>query len=256
MQYIISDSNIVIEDKHYTGDIGAFKIHDDGKPYHTFRTQTVLADGNNILFRKCTFENIAGPGEKAGQAIALYIDGDNIICEDCVIKGNQDTLFIAPLPPKEYEIDGFLGPKQFTPRYERTAIFRNCIIEGSVDFIFGGATCYFEGCTFISNAPGYVFAPCTPEGVKEGFVARDCRFEPSEGVDAESCFIARPWREYGKVKLIDCYLGPHINPEGWDDWGKTEAHSTILFEEYNSYGPGADKWERPYYVKSDREVSF
>lgn len=252
MQYIISEDNLVIENKIYSGSLGAYDVHEDGRKRHTFRTQTVLVDGNDITFKSCRFENNAGSGASVGQAIALYIDGDNIVCEDCYIKACQDSLFLAPLPPKEYEKDGFLGPKQFEPRRKRTVYFRRCTIEGSVDFIFGGATAYFEECTFISNEPGYVFAPCTPEDVEIGFVAKNCRFMAEDGVEAESCYIGRPWREYGKVRLENCYLGEHINKKGWDDWGKKEAHKSIRFEEYGSYGPGAEVWDRPNYVISDR----
>lgn len=252
MQYTISDNNIIIEDKSYTGNLGAYETHEDGRPRHTFRTQTVLVEGNNITFKNCVFENTAGIGSRVGQAIALYIDGDNIVCENCVIKAHQDSLFLAPLPPKEYEKDGFLGPKQFEPRTRRVVHLKKCTIEGSIDFVFGGATAYFDECTFISNEPGYVFAPCTPEDVEEGFVVRNCRFEAAEGVEPGSCYIGRPWREYAKVRLENCYLGEHINKQGWHDWGKTEARKTIKFEEYGSYGPGACNSERPEYIMTDR----
>ena len=234
MQWTISENNIVIEDQTYTGDLYARKMHEDGRPYHTFRTATVLVDGNNITFRRCTFENTAGPGKEVGQALALYIDGDNIRLEDCIRKGHQDTLFMAPLPPKEIEKDGFLGPKQFTPRTPRTVYLKNCLIEGGVDFIFGGATAYFDNCEFRSVEPGYVFAPSTPEEVETGFVARNCRFTRSNEQDVPdaSCYIGRPWREYAKIRLENCELGPHIHPDGWHDWGKTAARQTIRFEGY------------------------
>ena len=232
MGIVISGSGLVIEDRTYTGDLYARMQHEDGRPYHTFRTASVLVDGNDITFRRCTFENTAGRGEDVGQAIALYLDGDGICLEDCVLKGHQDTLFLAPLPPKEYEKDGFLGPKQFTPRTPRTVYFKRCLIEGGVDFIFGGATAYFDDCEFRSVEPGFVFAPSTPEEVDTGFVARNCRFtrnDPVEVPDA-SCYVARPWREIAKVRLENCEYGPHIHPDIWDDWGKKDAHATIRFE--------------------------
>jgi len=250
----ISENGLIIEDKTYTGNLYARQQHPDGRPYHTFRTQSVLVDGDDITFRRCRFENTAGPGEKVGQAIALYLDGDGIVLEDCDIIGHQDSLFLAPLPPKEIEEDGFLGPKQYAPRTPREYRFTNCRIYGGVDFIFGGAAAVFEGCEFISVEPGYVFAPCTPEGQDMGFTIRNCRFVPDMAawnsgiVTAGSCYIARPWREFAKVRLENCYLGEHINPAGWDDWGKTDAHDTILFEEYDSYGPGYVPDERPPYV--------
>ena len=247
-QCTISQSNIVLDSRTFSADVGARELHADGRPYHTFRTATLLIDGDGVKLRNCTIENTAGPGEVAGQAIALYLDGDDIEVIDSVLKGNQDTLFLAPLPPKEYEKDGFLGPKQFTPRTRRTFLFRNCKIYGSVDFIFGGAAAVFENCDFISVAPGYIFAPSTPEDVDMGFVARNCRFLCEENVPDESCYIARPWREFGKVRLESCFLDRHIHREGWHDWGKTDARRTIRFEEYGSYGPGACKESRPEWV--------
>ncbi|MBR3736279.1 MAG: hypothetical protein IKN07_10375, partial [Lachnospiraceae bacterium] len=68
MQYTLSESDRVYTGEHYTGDIGAMAIHPDGTPYRTFRTQTVLVDGDRVRFENCTFENTAGPGKVAGQA--------------------------------------------------------------------------------------------------------------------------------------------------------------------------------------------
>lgn len=248
MQYHISESNITIDNQIYSGSHYAKELHEDGRLYGTFRTYTVLVDGHNITFKNCVFENTAGPGEKVGQAIALYIDGDNIHLEECVIKGHQDTLFLAPLPEKEIIPGGFLGPKQSEPRYRRTVFFDNCIIEGGVDFIFGGAECYFENCEFKSVERGFVFAPSTPEGQNAGIVAKNCKFTAIEEVPKHSCYIGRPWRNHAKIRLENCYLGEHLHPLGWDDWNKKEAHETVEFVEKGSYGPGFSK-ERPDYVK-------
>ena len=226
------------EDRRWTGDLSAYRIHADGKPYHTFRTATVLAEGDGTVFRRCVFENTAGPGETAGQGIALYLDGDRILLEDCVIRGHQDTLFLAPLPPAPLLTDGFLGPKQFAPRTPRTFLFRNCLIEGGVDFVFGGATAVFDRCEFRSVEPGYVFAPSTPPDVAAGFIARDCAFTRAPGVPDGSCFLGRPWRDHGRVRLVNCRMDAHIAPAGWDDWGKAGARATVCFEEYGSRGPG------------------
>ena len=239
----------VIKDRSFLGRLSAYDLHPDGKPYHTFRTYTVLADGRNSTFKNCYFENSAGSGETAGQAIALYLDGDNIHVTDCVLRGHQDTLFLAPLPLKERLVDGFLGPRQFYPRTNHTVYFKNCLIEGGIDFIFGGATAYFDNCEFKSVEPGYVFAPCTPENVKVGFVARNCRFTSAEDVPEGSCYIGRPWRIHGKVRIENCYLGAHINTAGWDDWGKPESHHTVEFIEIGSFGPGAHAEKRPDYVQ-------
>lgn len=246
-QVHVSESNVTIENKIFSGSHYAREILADGQKRGTFRSYTVLVDGNNVTFKSCIFENTAGKGEDVGQALALYLDGDNITLENCTLKGHQDTLFLAPLPEKEMIPGGFLGPKQFTPRTNRVFRFINCRIEGGVDFIFGGATAFFENCEFVSVESGYVFAPSTPKSVEKGFVATNCRFTATENVPDGSCFIARPWRDHGAVEIVNCYLGKHINKQGFDDWGKAHAHSTVRFTEKGSYGEGAGG-KRPDYV--------
>lgn len=250
-QVHISESNLTIENKTFSGSCYAKEEMPDGTKRGTFRSYTVLVDGDNVCFKNCVFENTAGRGKDVGQAIALYLDGDGITLDGCLIRGHQDTLFLAPLPEREIIPGGFTGPKQFTERKRRTFYFKNCVIEGGVDFIFGGATAYFESCEFVSVEEGYVFAPSTPADVEVGFVAKNCRFTASENLPHGSCFIARPWRNHAYVRLEDCYLGEHINPLGFDDWGKTEAHDMVRFYESGSFGPGASE-NRPDYVNKTR----
>ena len=246
-QIHISESNLTIENQTFSASHYAREEMPDGTKRGTFRSYTVLVDGDNICFKNCTFENNAGRGKDVGQAIALYLDGDGITLENCHLRGHQDTLFLAPLPDKEIIPGGFTGPKQFTERKRRTVYFKNCTIEGGVDFIFGGATAYFDNCELVSVEEGYVFAPSTPADVEVGFVARNCRFTAGDGVKRGSCFIARPWRNHAYVRLENCYLGEHINPAGFDDWGKVEAHDTVRFFEQGSFGAGAIG-QRPDYV--------
>jgi pectinesterase len=248
-QYHISASDQHIVSKVYQGDLSARIMHEDGRPYHTFRTYTVLADGSHLSFENCTFENNAGIGKEVGQAIALYLDGDDIHVTGCTIRGHQDTLFLAPLPEKEREKDGFIGPKQFEPRTMHTYYFENCLIEGGVDFIFGGGEAYFDHCEFRSNEAGYVFAPNTPKGAKKGFTARNCSFTCTENVPDGSCYIARPWRDDAKVTIEDCELGRHIASVGWSGWNKAKAEPTTEFTEIRSKGIGANDAMRPDWVK-------
>ena len=248
-QYHIHESDLVLEGKTWSAGFFARMPHPDGRPYGTFRAYTLLVDGDRLEFRNCVFENTSGPQAQAGQAPALYLDGDGIRLTDCVLRGHQDTLFLAPLPEKEIIPGGFLGPKQFAPRKNHTVYFKNCLIEGGIDFIFGGATACFDSCEFRSVEPGFVFAPSTPKDVKEGFVARNCRFTRTENVADGSCHIARPWRNYAKVRIEDCFLDAHISREGFHDWDKPEARETMEFVEIRSFGPGACPEGRPDYVR-------
>ncbi len=85
---------------------------------------------------------------------------------------------------------------------------------------------------------GYCTAASTYEGMTYGYVFERCRFL-NDGCPAESVYIGRPWREHARTVLINCYLDGHIKKEGFDDWGKKEAHETIFYGELCSEGPGA-----------------
>ena len=85
--------------------------HPDGRPTHTFRSCTAFFSGERLRVEDLTIENDAGPGAKAGQAVAAYVDSAHAVFEKVRLLGNQDTLFCAPLPEKEREKDGFLGPR-------------------------------------------------------------------------------------------------------------------------------------------------
>lgn len=243
---------------------GAREILGDGIKRGTFRTATLRTDGAHITLRHLTIENDAAPREKAGQAIALYADGDHLLVEDCVLRSFQDTLFTAPLPPKEIEKNGFIGPKQHAPRVPQRHTYRRCRIEGDVDFIFGGAAAWFEDCDIVAvdgredrSQPfvAYCTAASTPENQAYGYVFKACRFL-NGGCPVGSVYLGRPWREWAKTVLLDCDLGEHIAPAGFDDWGKTHAHSTVFYAEYGSRGPGS-AGERAAFVRklSDRKAA-
>lgn len=211
----------------------------------TFRTYTVLVDADDARLENLTIVNDAGDGREVGQAIALYADGDRLVVDACCIKGHQDTLFLGPLPPREVKPGGFIGPKQFAPRRVGRQYFRRCRIEGDVDFIFGGACAYFEGCEIRSlnrnmDVNGYVTAASTPEGEPYGFVFHGCSFTAAQDVAPDSVYLGRPWREWAQTVLIDCWLGQHIKREGWWDWAKPAAHERAHYAGASLHGPASD----------------
>ena len=167
--------------------------------------------------------------------------------DSCRLIGHQDTLFTGPLPPKEIEPDGFIGPKQFAPRINGRQYYKNCYICGDIDFIFGSATAYFESCvieslcrtTNANGIQGYITAASTPEGQEYGYIFSDCRFI-SKDCPAGSVYLGRPWRDYAKTILISCELGAHIHPAGFHDWNRENTHDTVYYAEYASFPATSD----------------
>ncbi|MBQ8556714.1 MAG: pectin methylesterase [Clostridia bacterium] len=235
-------------------DDAASRPHPDGLNIGTFRSYTLLVLANGCTLRGLTVENAARPREEVGQCVALFADGDLFTCEDCTLLSAQDTLFTAPLPPKEALKNGFLGPTQLLPRRPQRHTYRRCVIKGDVDFIFGGAAAWFEDCDIVSiNAytdgripGGYATAASTPEGQKYGYVFMNCRFLAGENVGDATMYLGRPWREFAKTVLLRCFIDPHIKPEGWNDWGKAQFPETGFYAEYACTGPGSDGERVPY----------
>ncbi len=232
---------------------GAFEILPDGIKRGTFRTATVYVEGADFRAENLSIANTAGPGSRAGQALALYLDCPRSHLVNCRLLGHQDTLFLAPLPLSEKEKGGFTGPGEHRPRRMGRHRFTLCYIEGDVDFIFGGARAWFEDCEIRSldrgeAVNGYVTAPCTPAGEAYGFVFKGCRF--TSDCPAGTVYLGRPWREDAKTAVLDCDLGAHIHPRAFHDWNKAEAHDRADFILSGSRGPGAAALDPASFVRS------
>lgn len=253
----ITRPNVTLEGISAAGSIirsayHASEILKDNKRRGTFRSYTMRVDAENVHLKNLTIENASGPRKTAEQALALYADGEKLTVTNCRIVGRQDTLFIAPLPKKELYPGGFAGPGETKERITLHQYYRECEIEGDVDFIFGSGAALFEKCTirsvsekeiteeFLSgkiNGLGYVCAPSTYCGEKFGFVFNHCDFVSD--LPKESVYLARPWRDYGKCVFLNCRMEEHIKAEGFHDWNKENARRNCFFAEYESTGPGA-----------------
>jgi pectinesterase len=242
-----------LEETIITYDDYALMMMTDGVKRGTFRTPTVFINTHDFTAKNITFQNTAGFGNKVGQALALYVDGDRVVFDNCRMIGSQDTLFTAPLPPSPNEVGGFTGPKEFAPRINGRHYYHNCYIRGDVDFIFGSATAYFDHCEIFSQKNdellaakdgeeqkvyGYITAASTAKDQEYGYVFHQCHL--TSDCPKKSVYLGRPWRNYAKTVFMNCELGDHIRDDGWHDWNKEEAHDTILYAEYNNTGVGSE----------------
>ncbi|MFH6942911.1 pectate lyase [Flavobacterium sp. FlaQc-50] len=179
----------------------------------TFYTYTVLIEGDDFSASNLTIKNTSGDN---GQAIALSVVANRVQISNCLILGNQDTLYLSGENAKQY--------------------FKDCYIEGTTDFIFGNATTLFENCTIHSIKDSFITAASTPEGTAFGFVFKNCRLTADPL--ATAVYLGRPWRVYAKTVFINCDMANHIRPEGWQNWSKPEAEKKAFYAEYNCKGEG------------------
>ena len=213
----------------------ALKKDSFGRDYNTFRTWTLAVCADDISLRDLSIINDALYPEEKGQEVALSVYGDNFTMTGCTLSSTQDTLFLGPLPPDLIErYDGFL-PDELRRPGELKQHFENCLIEGSVDFIFGCGSALFENCEIRSvydiRGCGYAAAPAHSLSQTSGFLFRGCSFTREEGVTDGSIFLARPWRDSGLAVFENCIYGPHISPLGFDKWNDTSRDKTARFRE-------------------------
>jgi pectinesterase len=242
-----------------TYDDYANKLFEDGRNYGTFNSYSLMVIGSNFKASDITIANTAGLGNIVGQAVAAYVDADMVYFENCRFLGNQDTLFTGPLPPKPMAGGKFGSPVEDKPKIPGRQYYKNCYIEGDIDFIFGSATAVFENCEIFSfdrnkDVNGYVTAASTQEGEAYGYVFLDCKL--TSDAKPGTVYLGRPWRNFAKTVFINCEMEAHIKEEGWHNWNKPEAEGTILFGEFGSKGTGANSQKRAGFVKILKEVDL
>ncbi|MFT3825387.1 MAG: pectinesterase family protein [Chitinophagaceae bacterium] len=205
---------------------GASTPTSSGGTVGTFNSYTLYVLANDFSALNITFENSFGDGS---QAVAVHVSGDRSAFRNCRFLGNQDTLLT----------NGNTGLKQY---------FKNCYIDGNVDFIFGSARAIFDSCVIYAktrSAAGssYITAPNTQAGQTYGYVFRNCVFPANIG--STTYYLSRPWQNStgsspfanNKVVLLNAVYGAGlIRSEGWSTWDAGTLTNLIYNAEYKSRG--------------------
>lgn len=216
------------EDKYktiLTYDNHAGTVLPNGDTLNTWTCASVFVYADDFTALDLTFENNAG--FTAGQAVAVRIEGNRARFRNCRITGFQDVLFLSGSGVKHY--------------------FKDCYIEGTTDFIFGAATAVFKNCHIHSKKNSHVTAASTNSIIPFGFVFFDCRLTADSNINKVS--LGRPWTPTASVTYINCWMGKHIIPEGWNNWKNPANESTARYAEHKSTGPGGSKEKRVPWAK-------
>lgn len=205
----------------------------------TFQSYTLRVDGPGFECENMTIANDAMTYNNptwmddrkdnvgVGQAVAVHVEGDKAVFRNCRLLGFQDTLF--------------------TGNEKGRQVYYNCYIEGTVDFIFGPATCWFDHCELHAIANGYLTAASTPAEHPYGYVFYRCRVTADSKVTKE--YLGRPWRNYAAVIFSECELPQCIAPEGWDNWRDPAREMTARFRENRCSGQGASLDQRAAWTR-------
>jgi len=195
---------------------GASTLDENGNQLGTFRSATVFVGADDFTAENITFQNTF---VAHAQALAVNVAGDRDTFRNCRFLGWQDTVFLRQ--GRQY--------------------FEDCDISGAVDFIFGGATAWFEKCRINCIGSGYITAANTPQSQPYGFIFDHCAISGSPGVTS---YLGRPWRAWASVTYLSTTMASVIAPGGWQVWNQTDNHKTARYSEWNSAGPGANPTAR------------
>ncbi|MEU5718183.1 pectinesterase family protein [Streptomyces sp. NPDC020403] len=213
----------------------------DGSGTHgTSGSATTTVQAAGFTARDLTFANdwlrADHPGYTGTQAVAIKVQGDRSAFYRCRFLGHQDTLY-ADSP----------SLTAFARQY-----YRDCYVEGDVDFVFGRATAVYDRCHFrtltrtdLTSAPyGFVFAPSTAGANPHGYLVLRSRVT-STAPDGYYK-LARPWVPSSDLTarpmltVRDSHLGAGI--DALTPYGTMSAGfpwQEQRFAEYRNTGPGA-----------------
>ncbi|KAK9228958.1 hypothetical protein WN944_021915 [Citrus x changshan-huyou] len=191
----------------------------------TFKSATVAVVGEGFLARDITFQNTAGPSKH--QAVALRVGADLSAFYNCDMLAYQDTLYVH-------------SNRQF---------FVNCLIAGTVDFIFGNAAAVLQNCDIHARKPNSGQKNMvTAQGRADpnqntGIVIQKSRIgatsdlKPVQG--SFPTYLGRPWKEYSRTVIMQSSITDVIHPAGWHEWDGNFALNTLFYGEHQNAGAGA-----------------
>ncbi|XVE70790.1 hypothetical protein DITRI_Ditri10aG0099000 [Diplodiscus trichospermus] len=191
----------------------------------TFNSATVAAVGDGFLARDITFQNTAGPSKH--QAVALRVGSDLSAFYRCDILAYQDTLYVHSL-------------RQF---------YVQCLIAGTVDFIFGNAAAVLQNCDIHARRPNpgqrnMVTAQGRDDpNQNTGIVIQKCRIGATSDLQPVKnqfpTYLGRPWKLYSRTVIMQSVISDIIHPAGWFEWDGNFALDTLTYREYQNTGPSA-----------------
>jgi pectinesterase len=236
-------ADVVIADDRANG-----TLKPDGTPWGTSGSASVTLSGADFRAVNLTFANLfdeaAHPEITNRQAVAVLTRADRLVFDRVRFLANQDTLYVNSTAA------GVIA----------RAYFRDCYVEGDVDFIFGRATAVFDRCRIHSldrgSSPnGYVTAPSTDLANPHGFLFSHCRL--TSDAPAGTVYLGRPWHPsndpnaIGQTIIRESWIGAHIGATAWSDFG-TWPWRAARFAEYRNVGPGAGRSaDRPQLTRTE-----
>lgn len=224
----------------------------------------VESDGTKAFVRKINSDPASYDATE--RATALIVDADNSEFKNCNFVGSQDTLYTGA-------IHGY---------------FKDCMIEGNTDYIFGSGNVVFDNCELRfcgysdKGQSGYLTAArANSMNDYKGYLFRGCIVTQKDGKKHAPEFFGRPWDADAAVTMFNTVLqnSDTIDPTGWTSmsgvnpesakykemgtvYGNTPVDTTSRVTGTVSTDVNADAtayfngWTPTYYASSPEELKF
>ncbi|XP_057806051.1 pectinesterase-like [Salvia miltiorrhiza] len=196
----------------------------------TYSTATLIVSGDDFVMKDIGVENTAGP--EGMQALAVRISGDRAVLYNVKMDGYQDTL-CADIYRQYY---------------------KNCIISGSIDFVFGNGLTLFQDCTFVTRKPGpgqecaVTAHGRADQNSNTAIIIQNGKFtaEPAllEAKPPVQSFLGRPWKVLSRTIIMQSHIEAFINQSGWAKMIGDNGINTCFYAEYGNRGPGSNTANR------------
>ncbi|MCM1312706.1 MAG: pectinesterase family protein [Bacteroides sp.] len=117
-----------------------------------------------------------------------------------------------------------------------TTYLEDCLIQGTVDFICGGGTIYFNRCNieFVArgnaNSRDIICAPATEPGLRFGYVFNDCTISGPQMQDGKY-MLGSPWKNEPRAVFLNTVMEIAPHEAAWTDMNGTLP---TLLAEYGS----------------------
>ena len=201
--------------------------------FNYYITEEELKDGVELTFETGIREirNISldvSARLSTERAAAFSSEGPYAEFYKCEFHSSQDTLFTSN-----------------SPQY-----FKDCVIEGMTDYIFGESNAVFENCEL--RWKGYsdqvLGGVITAARIKEGEQSSDytgyfffnCIVTGNKQYEVKSGTFGRPWRQTAKVTFINTILENEnrINDDGWDSMACPPEEAEAFLEYGTKFANG------------------
>ncbi|KAL5995765.1 hypothetical protein ACLOJK_025835 [Asimina triloba] len=199
-------------------DMPVLTFDGDAAEYGTLGSASLTLESKYFMAVNIIVENTSPeprPDLVGAQAVAILVGGDMSAFYNCKFYGFQDT------------VCDHMG-RHF---------FKDCFIQGTVDYIFGSGKSIYLSTEMHSVGKGEM--PITAQARKSADEDSGYSFIHCKITGTGDVVLGRAWKPRSTVVFAYTYMDSIVHPKGWDNFGFHDRNETVFFAEYECKGPGA-----------------